>query len=84
MKRGYTVFYAKGKKSMTINLLTLSFCKQKSQTELLEDVNNHEQTSLHVACARGFIALVTLLLELGASSAAVDAEDKTPLHLAAE
>ena len=56
---------------------------EKCGTQLVDTVDERQQTALHVASANGFKVCAGLLLDSGAKTEAIDLDGRTPLHVAA-
>ncbi|XP_070000132.1 tyrosine-protein kinase HTK16 isoform X6 [Penaeus vannamei] len=54
----------------------------KSGYKKIDDKNNYGQTSLHIACMKGFEEITRLLLQVPANVEVRDEDGLTPLHLA--
>ncbi|VDL77358.1 unnamed protein product [Nippostrongylus brasiliensis] len=88
---GRTAIYV-GSKYNAIEVLRylLDLCRQrrKADDQLFPDLVNQpdhcQMTPMHVVCGNGYIEVSRILYEFGASIEALNEEENTPLHLAAE
>ncbi|WKY05957.1 hypothetical protein Q1695_006285 [Nippostrongylus brasiliensis] len=88
---GRTAIYV-GSKYNAIEVLRylLDLCRQKRKADdqLFPDLVNQpdhcQMTPMHVVCGNGYIEVSRILYEFGASIEALNEEENTPLHLAAE
>ncbi|VDP58983.1 unnamed protein product [Heligmosomoides polygyrus] len=65
-------------------------CREKRKIEgdlfpdLVNQPDHRQMTAMHVVCNNGYIEVSRVLYEYGASIEALNEEENTPLHLAAD